>query len=297
MTCNQCGNRLPDDSEFCQYCGSRIEKMEDPQMVDEMSPILCEDEPMSGETEKQPEEEAVTPQPMVEEDSQETVDTMDVASQSQPARESKGDVTTASKKTPKEKKTKQPKKKYCSRCGGVIDPQSKQCTGCGKQYFKGVKINKVFVTITALSLGIAGLIGTNVFQYINLSQTKEELQEVQSNSAMSEFRIETLEDKIEELEESNLDYRKEVANLRTANNDHKTTITIQKQEIETLESYKDFYHDYFEFCNDYVAVIGDDGTDLYHRYGCSKLDTSMGFWVLNNEAAEYRGYTRCSHCH
>jgi len=25
--------------------------------------------------------------------------------------------------------------KYCSRCGNAIDPTTKKCTGCGKQYF------------------------------------------------------------------------------------------------------------------------------------------------------------------
>ena len=30
-------------------------------------------------------------------------------------------------------------KKYCSKCGSVIDQDNKICTGCGKQYFKGIK--------------------------------------------------------------------------------------------------------------------------------------------------------------
>lgn len=300
MTCNKCGNRLPDDSEFCQYCGSRIEIMEDPHTVEEMNPIPCEDgvvAPMSGETEKRPEEKDVPPMPMFGNDPQETVGTKDVDPQSQFDHERKVDFTPTPEKTPKEKKRKRTGKKYCSRCGALIDPQSKQCTGCGKQYFKGIKFNKVFVTITVLSLVIAALMGANVFQYLNYSQTEEELHKAQVKNENSELEVANLEKKIENLEESNLDYRKEVANLRTANNDHKTTITIQKKEIESLEYYKDFYSNYFDFCEEYVAVIGDDGTDIYHKYGCNRLDTSRGFWVVNNETAEYQGYTRCSHCH
>ena len=26
MICNKCNHNLPDDSEFCQYCGNKVEK-------------------------------------------------------------------------------------------------------------------------------------------------------------------------------------------------------------------------------------------------------------------------------
>ena len=28
ITCNKCNRNLPDDSEFCQYCGIKIEKVD-----------------------------------------------------------------------------------------------------------------------------------------------------------------------------------------------------------------------------------------------------------------------------
>lgn len=31
MNCNKCGHMLPDDSEFCQYCGSKVEKVAEEQ--------------------------------------------------------------------------------------------------------------------------------------------------------------------------------------------------------------------------------------------------------------------------
>ena len=37
------------------------------------------------------------------------------------------------------KPTNPPKIKFCSRCGGKINPDSKKCSKCGKQYFRGLK--------------------------------------------------------------------------------------------------------------------------------------------------------------
>ena len=33
-------------------------------------------------------------------------------------------------------------KRYCKHCGGEIDPNTKICRTCGKQYFKGKNILK-----------------------------------------------------------------------------------------------------------------------------------------------------------
>ena len=44
MICNKCNHRLPEDSEFCQYCGSRIEKTRSTQnksTITEKTPNLC----------------------------------------------------------------------------------------------------------------------------------------------------------------------------------------------------------------------------------------------------------------
>ena len=40
-------------------------------------------------------------------------------------------------------------KRYCSKCGSIVDNESKKCTGCGKQYFNGFK-GKNLIIITLL---------------------------------------------------------------------------------------------------------------------------------------------------
>ena len=53
---------------------------------------------------------------------------------------------------------KKPYSRYCSKCGNGIDPITKMCTGCGKQYFKGNPW-KVFgvVVLTLLLIGKNGV--------------------------------------------------------------------------------------------------------------------------------------------
>lgn len=48
------------------------------------------------------------------------------------------------------KNNKGTKIKYCSQCGSPIDPVTKKCTGCGKQYFRGIKLGKCPTIVVVL---------------------------------------------------------------------------------------------------------------------------------------------------
>ena len=59
--------------------------------------------------------------------------------------------------------------KYCSQCGEIIHPVTKKCTGCGKQYFKGVPWKTVICIVLSVLLAVS------VFFNIDLLTKRNEL--------------------------------------------------------------------------------------------------------------------------
>lgn len=169
-----------------------------------------------------------------------------------------------------EQKPKKKKQRYCKFCGGAIDPETKKCAKCGKQYFR-IKFNKHVFLYTVLILVILLLAGVNVYQYIQCQNDIRELErtiKVQSGLMQNQKNlIEIKESRIDILEEN-------ISDLTWEN---------------TMMSWK------IEFYDEYVVFVSNDGTVLYHKYGCSDFDRSY-FWAYNTEAAKNRGYNPCPKC-
>ncbi len=117
MKCYNCRHLLPDDSEFCQYCGAKIEQLDNAVINTE-----------TGETIKKCDDEQV-----------------DIV------------LSGDSVNNLNSKKTKKSTKKaFCGVCGSAIDKENKKCTSCGKQYFRGIRLkpllNCIFCVIILVSL-------------------------------------------------------------------------------------------------------------------------------------------------
>lgn len=355
MICNKCNNKLPDDSEFCQYCGSKIDvpsattnsndtEANDEPVAEEVVPTDIEYETvakilasgiiegkkaMEANRESQPHHEldddfGLVPEKPIFTLAQMSVDgereylnqlyTVDGEKIKYNRRGSMGvdgingmidiydtflpsgqpyktiyinmygakksnqapvgfvlnNETNKPKTTAKKGKTF--KTKYCSRCGSIIDNESKVCTGCGKKYFKGFRFNKFSVTVIVLTLIIAILSTLCVLQPQRLERN---IARLEGNAYWLEVEINTLEEQVSEKQ---------------------STINALKKTILELQEEKGKNKVKLQFFDNYAEIVGDDDT-TYHKYGCSKLDRTNGFLIINTELAEAMDLVPCSKCH
>ena len=177
------------------------------------------------------------------------------------------------------------KQRYCKMCGGEIDSFTKKCTKCGKQYFH-LRIRRNSILAISAVVVLIVLIVLNIYQYIqynaNISTMSNEVESLQNEVSELTFTVEDLDTQLSEvtsrLSESIMNNKK--LNLENI---------MLRGENRTLNAYVDF-------CDKYVVFVSDNGTGLYHRYGCSEFDSSS-FWAYNIEAAKGNGYTPCPKCH
>lgn len=150
-------------------------------------------------------------------------------------------------------------KKYCSRCGHLIDEETKKCTGCGKQYIKGIRyfLGKIFckknIVLLILSFMLLVSLVANILLAVNITDLDRAYH-------INQEKVEKYEGLID-------DYQYEILGLEN-----------------------DLY-----FYNKYVVFVSDDGTKLYHKVDCYKFDSTY-FWAYNTEYAIYLGYSPCSWC-
>ena len=78
--------------------------------------------------------------------------------------------------------------KYCSHCGQPINPISKKCTGCGKQYFKGVSLKNFLVVALIFCLVLSLVLNIVLIVKLQKKQVNKSLSEwhnIQSSNSQN----------------------------------------------------------------------------------------------------------------
>lgn len=166
------------------------------------------------------------------------------------------------------------KVRYCSKCGNIVDSQTKKCTGCGKQYFKGIPWKSVRTIAVALLL--VGSIAGNIVLYNENSKLEKEKTELTDNIIELKKSNATLNNRAERLTENNIELEKNNQSLQ--------------RKLRTAENDIALY-------NKYVALVVDDGTRLYHKYGCDVLDKADSYWCYGYSDSTFKQYKPCPLCY
>lgn len=217
MKCPQCGCLLPEDSVFCQYCGTELEGNHTKEIdTEEVSPLetpaiteivfapLPKPSPVQEpETNITPDSTAVVPTNKVPET------TGDPSVHIDDQRKT-GTPIAAPEVMQQDSATGTGKQKQCKICGAIIDKETKRCANCGKKYFRAKKTIPKIIVVVLLVLSA----GLNVAQYI---QGKDASETLESQTAQ-----------IEELEE-------EVSSLKGTVTAQKSRIFAQENTIVTQE--------------------------------------------------------------
>ncbi len=261
MKCPMCGLSLPEDSEFCQYCGANVRGV--PIEVAPMPP----ESPKAGAGEAP---EAVSVQMPTEQqlkrDAYVAVGDTFRSDAAVSQREEKSEISAPVEYTegPKTNLPGHGRARYCKRCGSLVDPGTKKCCGCGKQYFRP----KTGVPIIILTVICVASLSFNVAQFIwgkgqadALAETKDQMEVLQ----------------------------KDLLSLRRDFTSRDKEVGSQALQIASLRRKLSFYED--------CACCVNKGSKKYHIYGCEDFDTSSSFWIYNIEAAKGYGYTACPKCY
>lgn len=161
--------------------------------------------------------------------------------------------------------------RFCKRCGSQIDPETKKCTGCGKQYpyFNEKLFWRVFTPVICIVLAVVIILQYNNNQ-LWINAYNEQLDKLDDLQKTIDIQV----DKISELKEDV---------------DSKSSIIYSYQgQVEALQAKANAL--------DWYAVFIGKGSNIYHKYDCSHLITGGGLLVFNSENAKAQGYKPCPYC-
>lgn len=166
-----------------------------------------------------------------------------------------------------------------------------------KKKFNALVIPVIILAVLAVALGAitAVMVGAVGEKDDKISGYKDQVSGLEAEMKELKTDVKDLEASVESAEAEAEEVKGQLATVEG----EKKKIESEKSDIQNkydeLKEKHDGCGDKLDFFDEHAVVIADDGTGIYHRYGCSYLDVSS-FWIFNTEYADYMEYTPCSHC-
>ena len=193
----------------------------------------------------------------------------------------------------KVKKPKQKKNRFCKLCGSLIEPQSKKCTGCGKQYFK-IRFPKKYIYPTVSALLIIGLcIALDYQTYQNnqiLERKNSDLDFKQSTIDSLRGEIEYLEDEIDKLEDEKMNLSTSLVKARSNLKNSTPTLSGVSRLKELVEAPTE------EWWKFELVYITKKGTHYHTKKFCYYASEGAKEEIIIRDALML-GYSPCPVCH
>lgn len=179
-----------------------------------------------------------------------------------------------------------PKLRFCKHCGSPIDPATRQCTGCGKQYFRPPVLRKKHLAIAAGVLVCAAV----VFLVFNLVSS------LAAQKDAAQAQVDDLNARITELESTVAEKERQIEVYKRNEDAYRVKLTRKSEEYDKLREENTMYRDLLGFYEEYVACIGDTGDMIYHRFPCPYMEMDSGWVIFSVPFAESQGYDPCPYC-
>ena len=154
-------------------------------------------------------------------------------------------------------------------------------------------VSTAFVITLLIVLVTAPMAIAQTVKLSNISEENKTL--LQENSSLKQRKTQ-LESDMQEMGTQLENLEAELAETIRISESRENANNHLRERVEDLtEQNKELWQEHLFFSNSAV-ILPNDGTWVFHKYGCSRLDSYSSYWIYNSEAAFLKGYDPCVYC-